>query len=275
MVDSSRGKANPYPSFRRDGTGCATGEGEEAEDDDRPGRRAEGALRPAAARETRGDRRALLADIPEPGDELVLKWGRMLPLLNIKWRPGGLNGEADASIINPVKIVIIQGDKGPVDKTLRFYLIAWAAILTFLSVAPALAAQGSSAAPPELASLREFLALPDEEIDLGKAKLLVDRVIDPAVDVAATLAQLDAMAAEIRAALPPGASSFDTAQFLRAYLYALGPWSGQAPFRYDLDDPYGKVFEHRLLHNYMHRRRATASPCRCSFSSWGNASVLM
>jgi hypothetical protein len=129
-----------------------------------------------------------------------------------------------------------------------------ASVLLVFSAFPVLA-QSAQSEPAELVTLRQFFTLPDKAIDLGKAKLLIDRVIDPSVDVSATLTQLDAITTEIRAALPPGASSFDTAQYLRAYLCALGPWSGQPPFQYDLSDPYGKLFEHRLLHNYLASRK--------------------
>lgn len=135
--------------------------------------------------------------------------------------------------------------------------------VVFLSIVVVLSTTGvaiaderpSSSEFPELATLQEFFTLPDKDIDLGKTKLLIDHIIDSSVDVSATLAQLDAIAAEVRTALPPGATSFDTAQYLRGYLYALGPWSGQTPFQYDLDDPFGQVFEHRLLHNYMDSRK--------------------
>jgi regulator of sirC expression with transglutaminase-like and TPR domain len=126
--------------------------------------------------------------------------------------------------------------------------------MLLLSVFPILA-QSASSEPPELLTLGEFFTLPDNAIDLGKARLLIDHVIDPSLDVSATLTQLDTIAADIRAALPPGASSFDTAQYLRAYLYALGPWSAQTPFQYDLSDPFGEEFEHRLLHNYLASRK--------------------
>ena len=58
--------------------------------------------------------------------------------------------------------------------------------------------------PPELVRLNELISLPEEEIDLGEAKLLIDHVIDPSVDVLATLAQLDGIAAEVRASLCAG-----------------------------------------------------------------------
>ena len=127
-------------------------------------------------------------------------------------------------------------------------------LVLLISVFP-VQAQSTLPEPPELAALRAFFALPDDAIDLGEAKLLIDRVIDPSVNASATLTQLDTIAAEIRAALPPGASSFDTAQYIRAYLNADGPWSTKTPFQYDLSDPYGKVFEHRLLHNYLAPRK--------------------
>lgn len=128
-------------------------------------------------------------------------------------------------------------------------------LLVLLKPVPSALAQTMSPGTPGLAAVRELFALPDEEIDLGEAKLLIDRAIDPSVDVGGMVAQLDTMAAEIRAALPVGASSFDRAQYLRAYLSGLGPWSGQVPFQYDLDDPYGAVLEHKLLHHYLATRK--------------------
>ncbi len=152
------------------------------------------------------------------------------------------------------KTMRTKGDKGFVTILLKAISLASVLFALLFSATP-IPAQSAPSEPPELITLREFFALPDNAIDLGRAKLLIDRIIDPSVDVSATLTQLDIITAEIREALPQGPSSFDTAQYLRAYLYALGPWNTHTPFQYDLTDPLGTKMENKLLHNYLASRK--------------------
>lgn len=69
-----------------------------------------------------------------------------------------------------------------------FLVLSWASVLVVVlfSVLPVLA-QRAASEPPGHATLDEFFSLPDDAIDLGRAKLLIDRVVDPSVDVSATL----------------------------------------------------------------------------------------
>jgi hypothetical protein len=57
---------------------------------------------------------------------------------------------------------------------------------------------GTQAHHPIIQTLRAILELPEDQIDLAKAKLTIDHMIDPAIDVDAWLRQLDGMADEIR-----------------------------------------------------------------------------
>ncbi len=71
----------------------------------------------------------------------------------------------------------------------------------------ALRTLGAASGPEaHLPSVRAPLELPETQIDLSKAKLTIDRMIDPRIDIAATMVQLDTMASQIRVALPAGAS---------------------------------------------------------------------
>lgn len=103
--------------------------------------------------------------------------------------------------------------------------------------------------------IQGILDMPEKQIDLAKAKLSIDRMIDPSVDVEGALKQLDAMASEIRAKLPPGASSRDKLETLRTYIYQAGPWNGNRPFSYDLRDPFGRSLKNKLLTTYLSTRK--------------------
>jgi regulator of sirC expression with transglutaminase-like and TPR domain len=107
----------------------------------------------------------------------------------------------------------------------------------------------------DLGVVREILQSPEPDIDLAKAKLTIDRVIDPSIDVAAALAQLDAMAKDLKAMLPAGASGRLTMDALRYHIYKASPWNDNRPFQYDLDDPLGANLRNKLLPTYLATRK--------------------
>lgn len=117
-------------------------------------------------------------------------------------------------------------------------------------------AQGSQpSSDPALRAVRSLLAVPEAELDLAKAKLTIDHLIDPQVNVSRTLMQLDAMAAQVKAQLPPGANRRAKFVTLMTYLYRPDPSTGQRPFSYDLDDPFGKNINNKLLTTYLTTRK--------------------
>jgi hypothetical protein len=61
-------------------------------------------------------------------------------------------------------------------------------------------------APSEAVEVvRNVLTLPDERLDYAHAVLAFDRVVDPSIDVAGTLAELDRLAEEARRLAGPAA----------------------------------------------------------------------
>ncbi len=117
---------------------------------------------------------------------------------------------------------------------------------------------GLSAAPAGtqvLADLRAQLSKPEAQIDLVEAKLTIDRIIDPTIDVSATLEQLDLLATRIKARFPPGASNRAKLDLLLSSLYEPGPWNEQRPFSYDLEDPLGKNIQNKMLSTYLSTRK--------------------
>jgi regulator of sirC expression with transglutaminase-like and TPR domain len=108
---------------------------------------------------------------------------------------------------------------------------------------------------PDIELVRVFLNLPDQQMDLGKIKLTIDRMIEPQIDVDKGLEQLDAMVAQVELLLPSQATARDKFDVLRAYLYKAGPWNDFRPFGYDLDDPFGHNIRNKLLPTYLATRK--------------------
>ncbi len=115
-------------------------------------------------------------------------------------------------------------------------------------IALAIVCACNSAASADVRSdVKAVFAQDMETIDLAQAKLELDRLVMPSVDVEAELAQIDAMTAEIAAMIPAGADSWAKVEVLRRYLFEAGPWNDNRPFAYDMADPYGQIPGNKLL----------------------------
>lgn len=135
----------------------------------------------------------------------------------------------------------------------RFFLAMLFVLLA--TSTPVNAQPPTQAADPNLRTIRAILELPDQRIDLARAKLTIDHMIDPGIDIANNLKQLDGMEHAIQSRLPAMATSRDKLDALRGYLYQVGPWNANRPFSYDLDDPLGHNIHHKLLPTYLATRK--------------------
>lgn len=114
---------------------------------------------------------------------------------------------------------------------------------------------GKSADFAEVRVIRNILRRSENRIDLGRAKLTIDRMIDPSIDVEGGVKRLDAMAAGIRAMPEYGVPNASRLEALRRYVYVSGTWNGHRPFEYDLDDPLGANINDKLLPTYLASRK--------------------
>lgn len=105
------------------------------------------------------------------------------------------------------------------------------------------------------ADVRELFTRDMETLDFARMKIEVDRMIDPAIDVDAQLAQIDRMVTTIKTMLPPNANSWDKVQTIRRFIYQAGAWNDGRAFSYDHDDPYGLDVRNKLLSDYIQDRR--------------------
>ncbi|GKS96690.1 transglutaminase family protein [Acidovorax sp. SUPP2825] len=139
---------------------------------------------------------------------------------------------------------------------LAMRLTRWASAIFFLALVSMAHAQRLSQPPDENRQIiQKMLEAPEADIDLSRAKLVIDRMMDPSVDVDATLERLDEMARGIRKTLPTGASKRLILDALRFHIYQPNGWNERRPFQYDLEDPYGRNIKNKLLPNYLRTKK--------------------
>jgi len=107
----------------------------------------------------------------------------------------------------------------------------------------------------QIATIRGLLNTPDDQLDLATSKLTIDRLYDPTLNVASAKQQIGALAMTVRKRLPANPSIRDKIIALLSTLYDRGPWNGNHPFSYDLDDPLGEDLRNRLLSRYLATRK--------------------
>lgn len=126
-----------------------------------------------------------------------------------------------------------------------FILLAWLG----LHALPAWAEANVTEA--HLRRLQALIDQPEAQIDLLRAKLSIDQMIDPSIDIETQVARIEAMATALRQQIPLMASSRVKLDALRRFIYQAGPWNGYQAFRYDLDDPLGRIVKNKLLVTYL------------------------
>lgn len=132
-------------------------------------------------------------------------------------------------------------------------LLAWLAVV--MVALPAQAQNTTQIPDAHIQTIRAILEQPDNQIDLAKAKLTLDRLIDPSIDIQSNLKRLDAITKQVTAMLPVNASSLQKMETLVQYLYKAGPWNDNQPYRYDLDDPFGHNIRNKLIPTYLTTRK--------------------
>ena len=80
-------------------------------------------------------------------------------------------------------------------------------------------------------------------------------MIDQRVDEQTTLKLLDVWGDKVRARIPLGASHVTQLMILGSTIYEPGEWNDNKPFSYDLDDPFGKDTQNKLISTYLGTRK--------------------
>jgi hypothetical protein len=120
-------------------------------------------------------------------------------------------------------------------------------VVTLLLAAPAFAEDRH-------ASLRALFAMDERELDYATAKIVVDRLIDPARR-SRNPPPTRSLGARHPREHPADATPGQRFAALVDTLYQSGPWNDGRPFTYDLEDPLGKVPANKRLATYLATRK--------------------
>ncbi|MGH8176947.1 MAG: transglutaminase family protein [Steroidobacter sp.] len=132
--------------------------------------------------------------------------------------------------------------------------LVWiASTISAVSFAGSLPVQESTKDAAQIVS--GVLQTPENSLDLATAKLTFDKLIDPTIDIGASLTQINRMVGSIRSMAGPAASNKQKLTAVRDYIYVSGDWNDHRPYQYDLADPLGEKIANKLLPNYISSRR--------------------
>jgi regulator of sirC expression with transglutaminase-like and TPR domain len=123
-------------------------------------------------------------------------------------------------------------------------------VYTLLVSSPALGAVQAKQAEPQRAVSQAL-----QSGDFLAAKLVLDRIIGPSIDVGAVEKDVARLIAAARKFAGPRASEGAKFDAVRKTLYEPGPWNGNRPFAYDQSDPFGQNIRNKLLSVYLKTRR--------------------
>ena len=132
----------------------------------------------------------------------------------------------------------------------------WIPVLPLLFVPFLLISVMASSALADIRS--DVRALFDRDmtnVDFAEVKVIADSLTNPSIDVEATLAEIDRMAAHIKTAIPPNADDWDKIGAIQQYVYEPGYWNDGREFGYDHTDPTGQSQHGRILANFLKSRR--------------------
>lgn len=107
----------------------------------------------------------------------------------------------------------------------------------------------------ELRILREILEQEENQLDLAKIKLTVDKQIDPSINIDLELNKINRMTAGIQSMLKPDANAMEKMLAIKKYIYTAGQWNNYQTYQYDFDDPLGTKIANKLLPNYLKNKK--------------------
>lgn len=103
-------------------------------------------------------------------------------------------------------------------------------------------------------TIEQILELPEEEIDLGIACLVLAKDAFPQLDIARFDYILDYMVDRIDRLMQEAVDPESRIGMMNTYLYRAGWWNDSLTFTYDLDDLKGEQKENQFLNGYLSTR---------------------
>lgn len=103
--------------------------------------------------------------------------------------------------------------------------------------------------------LEYLVSIPDDKIDLLWANLVIDKYINPEINIEKTYRKVEAMATVIKKMAGKNASDVEKIAAIRMYVYTAGYWNNNQPFTYDFDNPQGRLAIHKTLDYYLTHKK--------------------
>lgn len=160
--------------------------------------------------------------------------------------------------------------------TMQAAALAW--ITTMIGVISFIPTSFSGSSPSQgsrtanaVEAVRTVLQTPEDRIDLATAKLTFDKLVDPTIDIEASLGQINRMVESVKSIAGPAASSKQKLTAVRDYIYLSGAWNDHRPYQYDLADPRGEKSPTSCCPTISRAGTATALRCRSCTSSLQSA----
>lgn len=104
---------------------------------------------------------------------------------------------------------------------------------------------------PEAQQIQSIITQPENSLDFAKAKLSIDKMVDPSIEIEKNLKKIDDIVIKVNNMLPPNAKSMDKMLTIKKYLYEAGTWNNYQPYQYDFSDPKGAKIINKLLPTYL------------------------
>ena len=104
-----------------------------------------------------------------------------------------------------------------------------------------------------LKKVQHLLNIPEDKINFAYAKLVIDQIVDPTINIFKEQKRLKKMVKDIEALNLT--TNSEKKEALREYLYESGVWNNYKPFTYDFNDPKGTRLKTKLLSTYLNTRR--------------------
>lgn len=105
-----------------------------------------------------------------------------------------------------------------------------------------------------VSAVAKLLNKPEKQISLASSKLIIDKLVDPSINIQATIQTLDKMAAEVYEFAGTNITDDQKIAAIRVYIYKAGVWNDNRPFAYNMKDPLGTYLPSKLLTNYIDSR---------------------
>jgi regulator of sirC expression with transglutaminase-like and TPR domain len=109
--------------------------------------------------------------------------------------------------------------------------------------------------------------------DWTDIKISLDEMAFPAQDEAGVRIALRKMRDDLQSfvAQSGARNAHEKLKYLKAFMYEAGPWNGNRPFIYDMDDPLGKITRHKTLEYYLISRKGNCVSMTLLFTMMGQS----